>query len=205
MTSLTYNVEKHQYLWGGKEVPHVTGVLNRLDDFSMVPAQVLEHARAIGTEVHLATAQIDRGEQYSYTDASLPYINAYKKFLLETRFQPTLVETPMYHEVHKYAGTVDRVGSFIQGKGGGQKYKPLYARTKECVIDLKTGSTLTRSVGPQIAAYEQLVVNHHGYLHLRRYALHLKNDGTYALKEYADKRDFIVFLSCLNLWRFENE
>lgn len=50
---LTFDPEKHVYRLDGEKLPSVTGVLEPLNDFSGVPADVLKRAADFGTAVHL--------------------------------------------------------------------------------------------------------------------------------------------------------
>ena len=76
-----------------------------LIDFSMVPPDVLEHARNRGSLVHEACAKIDLGEpldDVEIPEECLPYIDAYFLFCKEMRYVPDQdwIEKPMTASTH---------------------------------------------------------------------------------------------------------
>ena len=54
MAQFEFDPAAHRYTLGGIVLPSVTQILRGLDDFSNVPARVLEKARDRGNRVHAA-------------------------------------------------------------------------------------------------------------------------------------------------------
>lgn len=75
---------------------------------------------------------------------------------------------------------------------------------KLCVLDIKTGA-MYPSYGPQLAAYKNAVEHETGRRVQGRYAVELRDDGTYRLHPMTDSEDWAVFLSCLTLHRYRNK
>lgn len=178
---LTFEAATHTYRHGGRVVPSVTQALQVVSEFGNVDPGILETARQFGQHVHLATDLFDRGEldEESLDNALVPYVNAWKHFLSETGFVVTHSESLVYHPRMRYAGTLDKRGTW---KGS------------TWLIDLKSG-VVPRSVGAQTAAYQKACTEPPK----RRLCLQLKRN-TYQLHRCEDPSDFALFTSCLNIW-----
>lgn len=134
----------HRYSVAGRVVPGVTEVLAPLCDLSRIPLPTLRAAAAYGTAVHKACELDDLGELHeeSLDGALAAPLAAWRAFCRDHAVRWQLVEAPLYNPTFGYAGTVDRFGLV-----GGQ----------EAVVDIKTGTTLYPSVGPQLAAYDKAI------------------------------------------------
>jgi len=177
---LTFDPAAHAYRWNNALVPSVTQILRPLYDFSGIHPAVLENKRQIGTAVHLACELIDQNrlDASSVAPELAGYLVAYREFLAAKKPEWALIESRVYHPIG-FAGTLDRAGD-MDGPA---------------ILDVKTGPE-SPAIGVQLAAYlkaANLPPN------TRRYALHLREDGTYRLVEHADRNDWPTFLSCLNL------
>lgn len=192
---LEFDEPTHTYTLDGQVIPSVTQILKPLDDYSNIPAFILEQARERGEYVHKAcelyvwgTLDLDEvDEDYR------PYIDSFILFIEETGFIAESVEQKIYHPKMKYAGTVDLQG-IIPASGKNKDVKVL--------VDTKATSKIMPAVGPQTA----------GYLHAwnalytdnqcdSRYVLHLKKDG-YEFQLLKSSDDLNVFFSCLNIHNF---
>jgi len=197
---LTFDAAEHRYFWQGQEVPSVTRVLAPLiaDFLALVPPDVLERKRAIGQAVHAAIALdiADDLDETTVDPACVGYVEAWRKFKAEASLKQDdfgAVEKPLYHDAWHYAGTPDmevRLG-------------------KWAVVDTKCSYGLHPAVGPQLAAYRELINRRGGDgrgICALNYALHLKPDGTYRLEQFTDKTDLEVFRSCLAIhhWKANN-
>jgi hypothetical protein len=184
MTGLTFDEASHTYRINGLVVPGVTSILKPLTDFDSVPAGVLQAASEFGTAVHLACELDDLGELDDATldPALVPYLAAWRKFIAEHRVEWELIEARVYNKTLRYAGTVDRCG---------------YVNGAWAVVDIKSTAQLYPSVGPQLAAYAGAIDGSFGLS--QRFAVQLKGDGTYTLKQYTDPTDWPVFCSLLTL------
>lgn len=189
---LTFDEIKHEYRWNGQVVPGVTSLLSPLSDYSFVNPQVLADAAQFGRDVHLACEFYDQGtldESALHADLR-PYLDAWVKFLHETGFVVQMCEQKVYHHQLGYAGTLDREGTLDE----------------EAVIDIKTVTTLMPATGPQLFAYESALIsqpNWGGPKKLKKFAVQLKEDGNYKLKEYEDKADWSAFVSLLNIHQWK--
>lgn len=190
---LTFNPEDHTYYVDGARIPNVTGVLDLFaTNYAGIPPEIMEKAKVRGTAVHRATEYDDKGIlQYEVLSPELrPYVDAWRKFRAQTGFKPTLVEAKVYSPLRQYAGTLDRVG-MLAGR--------------EVLLDIKSGSAMRPTTGPQTAAYELALRTDPEYpdrdidVKLPRYGCELHKDGTYSLKRFDDPGDLSVFLAALTL------
>lgn len=191
----TFSAPEHRYMLDGVTLPSVTQVLEPLYDFAGIPADVLERKKLIGTDVHLACELLDRNdldEDSAEGRAALApiagYVAAYKRFLAQVAPRVVENETPLYHPLHLYAGTMDR------------RYE---IRGELWDVDLKTTNVISPIVGPQTAAYSAMLQAHGRPAPRRRAALQLLPDGDFRLTEFNDPQDFAVFLSMLTVHRFK--
>lgn len=189
---LKFNEEKHEYTFNGAVVPSVTQILKAggvCPDFSMIRQDVLERKRHIGVNIHKAIELYNRGtlDASSIKGELSGYFDGFLLFRKEHDYTTLMSEMRMHHKVYGYAGTPDDYGLLDGHKS---------------VLDTKCVYTLGDSVGPQTAAYKQLL-GHNGFPSKKRYALQLKPDGTYNLIEYKSREDIQVFNSALTLfnWR----
>lgn len=191
MPDLVFQEEGHIYTLGDLVLPSVTTVLKEagLYNFNFGGG---EYHMDLGKHVHSATEYLDNRELNEDTldDTIKPYIEAYKKFKAEAGFKVRLNEQRLHHDTWLYAGTVDREGD-ICGTAA--------------LVDIKTGGEqLVTAV--QLASYRMLLDNK-GHECRRAFSLHLKNNGTYTLKE---AKDYMlnrgIFLAALSLykWKLQN-
>ncbi len=180
---LTFEEKRHKYFWDGQPVVSVTQALSIVDERWKDPFYLLR-----GSYVHRATELYDRDEldESSIDPQILPYLNSYRMFLQETDFRPRWIESQHFHPQHKYAGTIDRMGS-LNGN--------------QVLIDLKSGGP-ARVDDLQVAAYWELTRN--DVLIKKCFTLHLRDDGGMPkLREVEKPRLLLpVFLSCLQAYRW---
>ena len=183
---LTFDPDRHEYRFAGQLVPSVTQVLRPLSDLDAVDPDVLRRAQAFGTAVHLACELDDQGilNERALDPALAPYLAGWREFMREHGCQWDGIELRVIHKTMRYAGTLDRRGTV----GGHLSY-----------VDIKSGSSLYPSVGPQLAAYAAADCGVPGAR--RRYAVRLFPDG-YELKEYTSRSDWPVFASLITLRSF---
>ena len=181
---VTLNVATHEYTApGGRKLPGVTAILERA---SLIDAQwFTEESRQRGTAIHLLTEYRDRGILDSDQPSWLkPYLQAYERFLREVKPQMLAIEERVSNEAYGFAGTLDR---------------RLALNGVESILDIKSG--VPQSWHPiQVSAYALCFDRP-----LRRFGLHLRDNGRYTLVEYTDRRDRDVFLAALTLYRFLGE
>ncbi len=194
---ITFDADSHTYHYGDRPVPSVTRILRianlrfdesgavQRDGLEFVDPELLQRARLFGQHVHLATDLFDKGElDEEQLDAPLiPYLNAYKSFLSETGFVVTHSEQLVYHTRYRYAGRLDKRGTW---KG------------TSWLLDLKSG-LVPRTVGLQTSAYQMACDDKPR----RRLCLQLMRNR-YKLHKCDDTTDWHHFLSALNLHYFND-
>lgn len=146
-----------------------------------------EYGRERGSLVHQIVHWYILGEldESSVDPALQGYLDAWKLFVKDTGYHSKQVEVPMFHESLKFCGTPDDVGDLT---------------IDDVCLDRKTGS-ISSWVGLQLAAYEILIGRP-----IKRFALQLKENGKYALKQFKDRTDRSIFLSALACvqWQLNN-
>lgn len=202
MTGLQFDPEAHVYTYEGSTVPSVTTVIRMISGYAGASEKVLAPYAKRGTEVHSLTEAYDLDSDFD-PDTVDPdragYLMAWVNFRNDFDFVPTHIEERLFHPRLHYAGTADRFG-------------PLRGRMS--VIDIKTSAKLGPAVGVQLAAYQHAFNDAdtgvfgqkftteeiHG-----RYAVQLKPDGTYLVKEYDNPLDWDAFRGCLALHAWQQD
>lgn len=189
-----FDKDAHAYFINGVRVPGVTSILDDvIVDLSRIPAETLELARARGTAVHTACELYDRGTlDYATVQPELwPYLQAWTKFIHQTKFKAELIEQQVYSLRYSIAGTLDRFGWFAGGKAA--------------LIDIKTSELISHSPGVQLAAYKLMATERELICRewkTKRYTVNLYDDGKYELTEYKDLQDEAVFLAALQIFHY---
>lgn len=190
---IEFNEERHEYRVNGRIIPSVTQVLEvvGISDFSVVPANILDHAKDRGTAVHRACWYDDQGDldEASLDPEVTPYVSAWRRFRTETGFEPQEIEDQFYCPEFAYCGTFDRVGTM-----------PRWGLVQP---DIKTGVE-SPSWPIQLAAYNR---GRFGRLNpgCRRLVVQLTRDGRYKLHWYevgSLTADFNVFAAALQIYNF---
>lgn len=195
---LTFDPAAHQYFWNGQPVINVTRVLDQVAGFDRVDPEVLAYAQALGTAVHTACELHDKRDlvEESVAPVVLPYLAAYRKFLVECKPQWDAIEKRVFHKTHQYAGTLDRRGQLCGTRA---------------ILDIKSGIEHP-AVALQDSAYLEADRSEAGESTRgwKRFALYLKDDGHYKLREvdqetthHADFRDFLCALGTYR-WKQRN-
>lgn len=182
-SDLTFDEDQHTYWLGPVRVPHVTEVLEPLQDFEHIPAFVLQRKTALGSAVHRACELYDHDDldEMRLDPAIVGYLEAWKHYRWEQGpFREELIETRLLSCDPLYAGTADRIDTDRSGK--------------RRITDIKTTARLHAVVPIQLAAYAKAA-----RATIRR-AVHLKPDGEYVAVDYPPAelgRDFELFEACL--------
>ena len=181
--------ENHVYYIDGVIIPSVTQIITEagLTNFSKCSEEVLERARDFGSNVHLACKYWDEQKLNEKTlDGNIrPYLDGWIKFTKEIKPMWSNTETPLYSKKYGFAGTPDRIGILNKCK---------------VIVDIKTSSVVSASTAIQLAGYEILS----SATLIKRYSVKLEPDK-YTLREYTDRIDTNVFLSCLQLYRWKEK
>lgn len=166
MQELMFEEESHIYTLQGEVLPCVSDLCRFLhrEVYKDAPSWAMEAAAERGTAVHEAAQQLDSTGTADIPDEYAPYLQAYAAFLREHDVEWMLIEQPLYHPQHLYAGTIDRYG-IVDGF--------------HTLVDLKTTYTIYKPLcGAQLNLYRLMLIIR-GYPVQRLAILHLKKDGTY--------------------------
>lgn len=176
--------ENHKYFLGDTPIPGVNEILESMGfiDLSGVPVDLLAEKSELGTLVHELSLQDDLGilsleNIEPHQESALPYIVAYRAFKEEYKPVYVKAEEPVWSECG-FCGTPDRV-------------------TEDAIYDLKTSSSIYRYTRLQTAGYAIL----EGVT--KRYAVYLKPDGSYTVKEHTDNSDLEIFLSLVTAFHWK--
>lgn len=190
---LSFDEPTHVYRWNGNVVPGVTRALDGLTDYRWVTAEQLELAREEGKAIHYmvelyAKNDLDERELDPWFG---PRLVALKKLIADTQMKVIASEEKVYHPGFGYAGCLDLAATLVVP---GMDKKPIEARA---ILDVKRSFAAGAAIGLQLAAYMEAKNAASTEKFDRRYALQLRDDGTYRLREFDDKSDFQTFLACL--------
>lgn len=182
---LTFEEVGHVYRLDGVAIPSVTSLLGKLHSFAGVPEDVLEAARERGTAVHKATQYFDEDDldEAMLDDRTAGYLAGWKAFVAMKRPQWTAIERPVFHPLHRYAGTPDR---FCVMDG------------VESQIDIKTAAQSHPVWDLQTSAYNHAA----GKPSARRYTCQLRPDGTFKLIEWKDAASWPTFVGLVTLYNW---
>ena len=160
-----FNEEKHEYSYGGKQLPSVTTVIKEVLNIEY-PDYAIYHATR-GTYVHKAIElYLKNNLDFGSIDETIkPYLDSFITFQNKANIEPVLLEERFADKNISFAGTVD-----IVGKVKGKTY----------LFDIKTGQKQD-SYNAQMAGYNKLLndndINIDGI-----YILDLKPAGCRAIK-----------------------
>lgn len=193
----------HRYFKDGKEIPGCTRVLDMsgIADYGMVRADVLERKSEIGRLTHTACHYFDEGnlDWSSVPESVKPKVDAWAKFSQSEAFKPfpDRIEYQTAAEVNgmAYGCRIDRAGLM---------------RGRPAILELKTTAQIMPAHGIQLAGYG-LAIAHTSetpeaplshlarFLRWERYAVQLKEDGSFRLVAFTEKNDASVFLWALGI------
>ena len=136
-----FNEEKHEYSYGGKQLPSVTTVIKKVLNIEY-PDYAIYHATR-GTYVHKAIELWFKGvlDFETVDEAVKPYLDSFIKFQEKAKIEPVILEERFADKNISFAGTVD-----IVGKVKGKTY----------LFDIKTGQKQD-SYNVQMAGYKKLL------------------------------------------------
>lgn len=194
---VVFDERRHLYSADGRNLLAVTKVL---DLAGLIPEEMKDEESADrGTAVHLATKYYDLHDMDTlriHVQECKPewevegYLDAWKRFLTDTRFTVKLIEHQMANKKLGIAGTLDRCGVLNR---------------METVVDLKSNKAgkVWATTGLQLAAYAHLLTSKLARLQLRRIqrvGVALRPDGRYNCITYrvqtlvSDLQDFFVLI-----------
>jgi hypothetical protein len=193
---LIFDEASHTYWLDGVAVPSVTTIIRPLaPDFSVIPPDVLEAKRLLGTSVHTACELDDLGEldDESTDPRVMGYVGAWRAFRRDRGVTIVANECRLAHAGLRFAGTLDRVVAEPSGEFW--------------LLDLKTSADPVPSYGVQLAGYALLleVADFAVPRSMKRATVHLRGDGTYKLQAFNDPNDDAAFRACLALYQWKEQ
>ncbi len=187
--ALSFDGPTHTYRFGGRKVPSVTTVLEPYSGLHHVDPELLAAAAEFGTHVHDACDLYNRGklDWSALSEPLIPYVQGWENFLNDTGAVVTASEQRVWHPRLMYAGTLDNV---------------VHWKKSQHMIDIKTGTTVPKSVGPQTAAYSEAWKVETKQRLKMRYCCHLLGEGRYNLITLNDPQDWSIFKAALLVHRW---
>lgn len=184
LRGLTFDEASHTYRVDGRRWPSVTQVLDRYAGLEDVPPDILRRAAEFGTHVH-AACHLYNEERLDW-DALDPglvgHVKGWQRFLDETGAVVLSSECRVVSRRHGFAGTLDA--------------RVAWGKTIR-LIDIKSTSSLPRTVGPQTAGYLEAWAEMTGERMRDRYCCQLIGNGEYRLHRLNDPRDWERFKAAL--------
>ena|SRR3990167_7445652 len=192
MTTMTkpkfvFDNDKHEYRLNDRLLPSVTEILRSLGFIN--PAWYTEEARSRGKAVHVGCHYLDEGKlDWSTLHPDLHgYVKSWEAFKAQMEFKILDMETPRYHPLYQFAGTLDR--------------RVVMPTGREWIFDLKTGKAPFWAKW-QTAAYDLLADADLGRQDRRRACVELHEDGSLATmvdyngyENLDDRSTFLAFMT----------
>jgi len=162
-------------------------------DFSHVPEAVLQNAIDFGNAVHKMCELDIKGtlDGKSLDPALIPYLHQFRKWRRDTRIEILGFEQRLISKKYNFTGQPDMFGWY---------------RKRLCVVDLKTTTTIAKTIGLQLSGYKILVKENIApkAQYCDGYVLRLFDDK-YEFVPIKRKSDMSAFLSCMNLLNYKKE
>lgn len=224
--------DKHFYKVGEEYYPSVTTILQALAKgigfnkymFSKTEVeakQELEEAGLAGSKIHNAIEQLIAGRQFNYQD--IEYVddkgmahrgltpeeaNKLKTFIRWWHeYQPRVFasEKIVYSKTHKYAGTMDFIGTIKEGKIDKKSKTP--DKDLWFIIDWKTSGGIYPSYEMQVTSYAQaeMEMTEKKIDKVAILRIGTRHKAGYEFKILDNiSGPYRAFLGVLNAWRYEN-
>lgn len=187
--AIDFDEEKHLYTLGGYVLPSVTQIMEPMSLmlYKDVPPDALYGAADRGTRAH---EQVSNAVLYGVLESdedTEPYIKAFQQFQTDMNPKWLASEYRVYHQLLRYAGTLDLIGYIQPDDNSGVD-----------VIDLKcTAAFHEVMLATQVSAYAQALESH-GVAVRACYGLQLIKNGTYRFEKLGN--GYPTFLHCLGLY-----
>lgn len=186
--------ENHIYRLNDKIIPGCSEILKDmgLSDYSNARQDVLEAAAKFGSAVHKACDLHDRGTlDYKTLSAPLvPYLDGWKKFISD--YQAVVVPD-----------WIERISGSLRWRFGVTPDRVLVIKDRVVVCEIKSTTSIMRSVALQTAAQKIAVEENYGKVH-RRIAVQL-TDSSYKIHEFKNQNDEETFICARKLYAWKKE
>lgn len=174
--------DSHEYTVDGAKKPSVTTMLKALGFIDTTWYTTGGATR--GQYVHLAChlEDINDLDESELDPALLPYLSAWRLFKQEQGYK--VIETEIYHynPTYGYCGTPDKDGLLVE---------------KPTVVDIKTGK-FQDWTALQLALYALFYPEPRD-----RLGVELKDNGTYVLHPFKDRRDYNTALAAVHCYMWQ--
>lgn len=175
--------------------PRVTEILKNFTNYDQVPKNILDKAATRGTAVHTLCAGIAKGAWIPdgmIDEELLPYVNSFKKWSKAQVKDFVIVEKRYSHKDLNYNGQLD----FVVTGTDGETY----------LVDLKTSARPQKTYPLQMAAYNELLLNH-GIKVKGAMLVYLPKTGEFPNIDYIEKFEdhFYTFKCALACWKYFNK
>jgi hypothetical protein len=176
-----FSPESHTYTVDGVRYPSVTQIISDMGLYGDT-SYFTDYCRERGSFVHKIIQYHTEGtlDEATIDPALQGYFDAWLKFQREADFVSDACEKVMVSDSYRFAGTVDHVG---------------HLNGHYTCLDVKTGGS-SPAHALQTAGYS-ILLKHPG---VRRFSLHVKNDGKYKLIEHKDSQDMQIFKAAVAIW-----
>lgn len=180
MPDFTFEPLAHEYRLDGCLLPSTTQILKSVGFID--GTWFNESARERGRAVHSACQFAAEGDlDWDTLHPTLRgYVEAYQKFLSDTKFQPRICEVPIYHPNFFYATTPDQIGTL---------------KDLDADVELKTG-TMQKWTALQ-TAFQTMAKWPNDFYNKVRLGVELRANGTYRIDWHEDPNDFNVAMGAL--------
>lgn len=188
---IEFEPEGHIYRVDGRVFPSVTQVLEPYTGLEFVDRETLRRAAEFGNHVHQAVHLYNVGEldEQSLDPALVPYLDGWKLFLYESGATVILSEHRVASRRYQFAGTLDDL---------------LFWGNSKRLIDVKSGSVVPKTTGPQLAAYGRAYFEETGERIRYRRCVHLPGEGKYKVIPLNNPRDWPIFQCALTIHKWIN-
>lgn len=194
--TLHFDEASHTYTFGARRVPNVTLIIQPYSGYAGFDTTAMETARQKGKHVHKMIELDIAGtlDEDTLPEWMKPVLPEWRRFVADTGFHAMLSERRVYHPMFRYAGTLDLFGTMRKGPA---------------LIDIKRSFLAGHATGMQTAAYLEALLKDPTTpdevlasmvrASVKRFALRLREDGSYRMQEYDDALDRNDFLAALAL------
>lgn len=158
-----------------------------------IPTEYIQAAQKFGTAVHKASDYLDRDnlDKIKCDALIMSYLNGYRQFKLDYKFEVGASEERVYNQTYNYAGTLDKRGTAVNKLG----------KRVKAIVDLKCTFKIQPTCSVQLNAYERACEDRQRYWKL---VLHLnpKFPKGYKVMEVTDA-DWPAFLNAMSIFAWK--
>jgi len=182
----------------GASYPRITNVINDIIgfDFSCIAKKYLEQAIDFGNNIHSMISLDIKGilDESKLTSDMIKILDSWRDITREYKFIASEMVVFYDRAGMKFAGTLDIVAD-INGE--------------ITLIDIKTSAVVVlHTCGPQTAAYQKAYNNMDDNKEkqkiTKRGIFQIKSERDIKYYTLKNKRDYDIFLNCLNLYNWKN-